>query len=138
MGSDLKEFWQQLDMPALRAETKRAIDQDLSIGILSRWEDVESLILPFPRGDVNLEGEELEPALVPGEKPYGDESEEESEPSGDEHEVCATALGAAAATPAADAPLPDQSLTAIAPSPAADPSPTASGEKESQLEAKLG
>jgi len=142
-------------MPALRAQAKAAIDADISAGLLWKWQQVETLILPFPRGDVHLEGEELEASLVPGEKPYDDDSDEESELEDDDDEVLAPISDAAAARPAADPPLPppaahpplqppaadpppaaDLSLTADAPSPAADPSLTANGKERAELEAK--
>ena len=119
MSSDLAKFWNELDMPALRAQAKAAIDQDLELGLLSRWEQVEGLIQPFPRGDISLQGEELEAALAPGEKPYEDETDEESEMSADE--------APAPARPTEEAAR-DRSPTADAPSDAADSSLTASGQ----------
>ena len=58
-------------------------------------------VLPFPRGDIHLEGEEFDAALMPGEKAYDDESEADSDFEDDCDEVLAPISDAAAATPAA-------------------------------------
>ena len=79
MSTDLAPFWAKLDMPALRAEAKASIDQDIKHGFLKNWAQVESLILPFPRGDISIEGEEVEAALAPDEKPFDDDTESESD-----------------------------------------------------------
>ena len=136
LGSDLAPFWKRLDMSALRDQAKATIDQDLSIGAVFRWEQVEGLILPFPRGDVTVEGEELDAPLVPGEKPFDDETDEESEFDDEFDEVLPPISDAAAARPVADPPLPDPSLTAVATSAAADSSLTANGQETDKLDAK--
>jgi hypothetical protein len=78
LGSDVAPFWRELNMPALRAEAKAQIDQDLAAGLVWKWEHVVRYILPFPRGDVALEGEEVDSALVPGERAYEEETDDES------------------------------------------------------------
>ena len=49
------------------------IDQDIECGLLTTWEQVQDLIVPFPRGDSIIEGQELEPALQPDEQHWVDE-----------------------------------------------------------------
>lgn len=130
MSTDLKPFWHKLDMPTLRAAAKAAIDQDMRIGILDSWKQVEGMILPFPRGDVSLEGEELEASLLPGERAFDEDTDEETDI---EDAVDADPLpisDAAAAVPAAHPLRPDPSLTSDAPSSAPDPSPTAHGQEQ--------
>ena len=44
ISSDLAPFWNQLDMPALRAQAKRHLDQDIAAGIFDSWAQVPFLI----------------------------------------------------------------------------------------------
>lgn len=137
LSADLKPFWHKLDMPTLRAQAKAAIDQDMRIGILDSWKQVEGMILPFPRGDVSLEGEELEASLPPGEPAFDEETDEETDI---EDAVDADPLpisDAAAAVPAAHPLRPDPSLTSDAPSSAPDPSPTAHGQEQEAQRQRL-
>ena len=136
LSADLKPFWAKLGMPALRAEAKAAIDQEMSIGILSTWKQVEGMILPFPRGDVSLQGEELESALAPADKAFDDETDEETDIEDAVDEDPLPISDAAAAMPAAHPLRPDPSPTSDAPSSAADQSLTANDGKRDQIESK--
>ena len=51
------------------------IDRDIAAGNLQSWDDAPDLIEPYPRGDVQVEGDEIERALQPGEAAFLDEDE---------------------------------------------------------------
>jgi len=71
-------------MPRRRAEAIAEIDRDIDAGCYSSWEEVVDLIEPFPRGDVQLEGEEIQPAAQPNESVVTD-AEEMSSISDDDY-----------------------------------------------------
>jgi hypothetical protein len=71
IASELKPFWQDLDMKKQRQDVIDMVNQDFDAGLLPRWSSVITLISEYPRGDhmmdLMVEGEEIQPAKAPNE-----------------------------------------------------------------------
>ena len=124
----VKQFWDDLDMRAKISEALRDIDADIDAGLLTSWGQAPQLLAPFPRGDVEAEGLELQPGLADGEKAYQDASSTEgSEEGDDDDDDDDTQTAAITAENAAEALLTLPAPAASGPSAGSDLSAAASG-----------
>ena len=87
LSRELKPLWKALNFGQKRTRLMDDIDRDIAAGNLKSWDDAPDLIEPYPRGDVQVEGDEIERALQPGEAAFLDEGEVVSDLS-DGEEQC--------------------------------------------------